>query len=302
MTRLTLFALFSLLAAGAPARADDPRDLTVQLLAQRAAAQSLAAENAQLREKLAAAEASSLSRDDLLRVNLAKVQGVARDIKAQRQTMADFEGYIRWMSGSLSAYSRYVEAGSAAAAFARYLPIPYAGQAAGFAKFVAHFALALNAASNSVEKYLKTSQQFVGAVEAVHPTQPPGARWLADIGRYADEQVLRDMGDVQGKLTTTSQLSGSILAFLEGMNQYLSSGDEYWNKTKQVVTRKDVDPKEKSFLTENVATLKTQAAWFDGRLRLFDESANRVAPSIKALLAYEELVKEIDARVAARKP
>jgi hypothetical protein len=132
--------------------------------------------------------------------------------------------------------------------------------------------------------------------------QPLNAKGVAEIGRFADEQLLRDMTDVQAKLTTTSDLSASALAFLEGMNQYLASTDEYWNKTKQFVTRKDADPKEKSYLTESVQSLKTQAAWFNARLRLFDDSTQRTAPLIKSLVAYEDLIAELDARVTRKSP
>ncbi|MBI5016029.1 MAG: hypothetical protein HZB55_11160 [Deltaproteobacteria bacterium] len=264
------------------------------------AVERLTEENARLTERVRLLEASCVNRDDLVRRNLVRLKAIARDVKAQRQPMADFEGYVRWMSGSLSSYSKYVEAGSAAASLARFLPIPYAGQAGMFAKFVAHFALSLNATSNAIEKYLKTSQQFVTRVEAIDASKPLTAKEVSELGHFADDPLLKDTADVQAKLATTSDLSASALAFLEGMNQYVGCTDEYWSKTKQLMTRKEADPKEKSYLSESSQSLRAQAASFNTRLKLFGDVATRDAPLIKSLGAFDELIREIDARVVAR--
>lgn len=302
MRRTLVFLCSFALLVPASVPAEDTPDLSAQLRQQQEAVEKLTVENGLLQARLASLETCTLGRDDLVRRYVARLQGIAKDVKPQRQAMADFESYIKWMSGSLSSYSRYVEAGSAAAALARFLPIPYAGQAGAFAKFVAHFALTLNATSNAVEKYLATSQQFIGRVEALETAPPLTTKELTELGRYGDEQLLKDMVDVRGKLTSTSELSSSALAFLEGMAQYLAGTDEYWNKTKQFITRKDADPKEKSYLTESVTGLKTQAASFNTRLKLFDDATLRSTPLIKSLGAYDELLRELDAKAAPPAP
>jgi hypothetical protein len=263
------------------------------------AVERLKVENAQLLERLRALECSSMSRGELLRRNLGRLQAIGQDVRAQRQTMADFEGYVRWMSGSLSSYSKYVEAGSAAASLAKYLPIPYAGQAGMFAKFVGHFALSLNATSNAITKYLATSQQFVARVNAIDASKPLNEKEIAELGRFADERLLAETADVSAKLATISDLSASTLAFLEAMNQYLGSADEYWSKTKQFVTRKEADPSEKSYLTEATRSLKVQAAGFNAKLRFFDDVAKKEAPLVHSLGAYAELIRELDGKRTA---
>lgn len=286
----------ALLLCAAPARAQVAEDCAGRLARAEQAASRLAEENAALKARIGLLEgAPALGRDELVRRNALRLQGIARDVKAQRQTMADFERYVKWMSGSLSSYSRYIEAGTAAATFAKYLPVPYAGQAGAFVKFAAHFALSLNATSNAIERYLQTSQQFVTRAEGLDPSKPK-EREVADLGRFADEQLLKATGDVQTKLGTVSELSASALSFLQGMEQYLSSADEAWSKTKQFVTRKDDDKKEKSFLAESIENLKVQGAAFNGRFRLFEESAGRNVPLVKSLGAYDELVRELDAK------
>ncbi|MBI5445750.1 MAG: hypothetical protein HY900_31605 [Deltaproteobacteria bacterium] len=264
--------------------------------------QQFADENARLLERLRLLEASSISREELLRRNLTRLRAVAQDVQAQRQPMADFEGHVRWMSGSLSSYSKYIEAGSAAASLAKYLPIPYAGQAGVFAKFVAHFALSLNATSNAITNYLATSQQFVNRVNGIDASKPLDTKEIAELGRFADERLLADTADVQAKLTTISELSASTLAFLEAMNQYLGSAGEYWNKTKQFVTRKEPDPNDKSYLSEAAGGLRAQAASFNAKLRLFDEVARKEAPVVKSLGAFDELIRELDGRRIAKAP
>lgn len=285
--------------AGPAARAGEPAGQgPVPVLQAADPVQRLSDENGRLLERLRQLEASSISREELLRRNLQRLQSLADDVKAQRQPMADFEGYVRWMSGSLASYSKYIEAGSTAASLARFLPIPYAGQAGAFAKFVAHFALSLNATSNAITKYLATSQHFVARVSAVDVRKPLEAKAIAELGRFAEERVLPDTADVQAKLSTVSELSGSTLAFLEAMNQYLNSAGEYWNKTKEFVTRKETEANDKSYLSEASRGLRTQAASFNAKLRLFDEVAKKDAPVIKSLAAFDELIRELDARVA----
>jgi hypothetical protein len=216
--------------------------------------------------------------------------------------MADFEGFVKWMSSNLSSYSRYVEAGSVAAGFARILPIPYAGQAGMFTKFVSHFALSLNAASVAMTKYLGSSNQFVAKVDALGPNPTGGkARDIAELSRFADEQLLKDMTDVQVKLTTTSDLSSSALSFLESLHQYLGSSDEYWNKTKSLLSRKESDKSEKGYLTSNIEGLKNRAGNFNTKLKHFDETVKRSAPQIKTLAAYDELMRDLDKKALQAK-
>ena len=65
---------------------------------------------------------------------------------------------------------------------------------------------------------------------------------------------------------------------------------------KSFITRSEVDKKEKSFLSENIQNLKNRAGNFNGKLRLFDETARKDAPLIKSLGAYEELIRELEAK------
>lgn len=260
--------------------------------------QRIIQENQQLRQKLAALEATpSLSCDLLAKRTVTRLKEVAADTKIQRQAMADFESYVKWMGGTITGYRKYIEAGSMAAGFAKVLPIPYAGQAGMFTKFVGHFALSLNSSSAAINRYLTTSQQFLTKVEAL-PADCPRTEVNALI-KFADEQLLRDMTDVQQKLSTTADLSASTLSFLESLNHYVGSSDEYWQKTKNFLKKADADKAEKGYLAENIENLKNKVQHFNGRLKAFEETARKEIPLIKSLAAYDELMRDMDAKVAA---
>lgn len=254
-------------------------------------------ENAVLRERVKLLEETpSLTCDSLSKKNIVKIREIACDLASQRQSMNDFAGYVTWMNANISGYSRYVQAGSVAASCAKFLPIPYAGQAGTFAKFVSHCALSLNDTSKAIAAYLATSQQFIARAQALDPAKA-SRKEVADLGRFADEQLLRDMEEVRRKLSGTADLSASSLSFLESLNHYVGSSDETLAKAKQLLTSsKDADKKEKGFLAENINSLKTRAEGFNGRLKLFDETSRRVAPQIKALGAYEELIRELEGK------
>jgi hypothetical protein len=278
-----------------PASADSAND-AAPAIQKEETLQALIRENTDLREKLRALESTpSISCDLLARRNLQRLREVARDTKAQRQAMADFEGFVTWMTGNLSGYAKYIQAGSVAAGFARILPIPYAGQASVLTKFVSQGILSLNATSVSINRYLVTSQQFITRVEALALVGPANPGEISELARFADSHLLKEMNDVQLKLTTTAEISTSALSFLESVNTYVGSTDEYWNKTKSLLSRKEPDKKEKSYLSESILNLRNGAGSFSAKLKAFDETAGKDAPLIKAVVAYDDLVREMGA-------
>jgi len=288
--------------ADSAAVAQAPADLSPQELLRQKDEELLALkqEHALIREKLSLLETTpSLTRETLTMKNLQRLKGVAADVKAQRQTMAEFETFVTWMTSNLSGYSRYIEAGSVAAGFARVLPIPYAGQASLFTKFVSDAAVSLGAASVSINKYLATSQQFLARVDALDPVKGANPQEVSALVRFADQDLLRGMMEVQERLVTTSHLTTSTLSFLESLNHYVGSTDEYWAKTKSLLSSDE--KKDKSFLSESTTTLRNKAQAFNGKFLLFDGTVKKAAPQIKSLVAYDDLIREIDPKVAKLK-
>jgi hypothetical protein len=220
-----------------------------------------------------------------------RLKEIAAAVKLQRQSASDFEGFVNWMSANLAGYSRYIQAGSYAAVAARVLPIPYAGQASVFTKFVAQFTLALNSASVSVANYLNSSQKFIVMADAIDPARLFDEKATTEASLFAEQRLLKDMNDAQLKLATVSDLSAGALSFLESLNHYASGTDEYWNKAKGVF-RKDIDPKEKSFISESAGTLKTQADRFNSKLKTFDEVGKKQAIAVRTLAVFDELAVE----------
>lgn len=259
---------------------------------------SLRRDNTVLREKITAMEAvPALTGEELSRMSSTRIRAIAGDIRQQRQSMRDFEAYVKWMSANLAGYSKYIEAGSFAAGFAKVLPIPYAGQASVLAKFISQGVLALNSASVSIARYLSTSGQFIAMAESVDKADADGKnRDLSAVIRFADEHLLGDMNDAREKLATTADISSSTLSFLESLNHYVSCTDEYWNKTKSFITRTEADKNEKSFLSQSIRNLRNGAAGFNARLKLFEDSAKKDEPLINSLITYDELMRAMTAK------
>jgi len=173
-----------------------------------------------------------------------KLKEINADIRAQRRTTNDFEGFVKWMSKNLAGYNSYIHAGSYAAVFARMLPIPYAGQASIFTKFVAQFTVSLNEASVSLTNYLNSSWKFIILTDAIDLSKEIDEKTVAEAALFADQQLLKDMNQAKLKLAAVSDLSSGALSFLESVNSYIGSTDEYWNRAKGLI-RKNVDPTEK---------------------------------------------------------
>jgi hypothetical protein len=255
----------------------------------------LTLDNEQLNQKLRHLESvKSIPVERLRRKKAMRLKEIAADVKVQRQSTSDFEVFVKWMSANLAGYNRYIQAGSYVAVVARVLPIPYAGQASVFAKFVAQFTVALNEASVAINNYLVSSHKFIGMADAIDPQKPEDEKAVADAALFADQKMLKDMNDAQQKLATVSDLSSGALSFLESLNHYVSGSDEYWNKVKGVF-RKDVDPKEKSYISESTGNLKSQAARFNAKLLAFGELGKKETASVKALAVYDELAAEAGA-------
>lgn len=230
---------------------------------------------------------------------LAKFHQAMDDIKVQRALIGDFERYATWMNNNLAAYSRYIQAGSAAATVAKFLPIPYAGQAAFFSKFVAQFTLSLGSTSKSLNHYLQTSQQLIDQASALDP-HSPDPKALAEVHAFADGPFLKTMLEAQHQLNSIADLSASAQAFLAGLNNYLSTGDEYLHKVKGVFKKKEDSLQEKSFLTESSGNLKTQTELFNTRLKTFETQGARISSTIKALAVYDELSAEAGTALPAK--
>ena len=228
----------------------------------------------------------------LIQKKVAQLKEIASDAKLQRQSMEDFQGFVIWMNNNLTNYTKYIKAGSYAAVVGRMLPIPYAGQASVFTKFAAQFTIALNSSSVSINSYLTSSQKFIGMVEPMDPAKPGELKGVAEASSFAEKSLLKDMNDTQMKLATVSDLSSGALSFLETLNHYMSGSDEYWNKAKGLF-RKDVDPKEKSYISESTNTLKNKAAAFNEKLISFDEHTKNQNTRIKSLVVYDELLSEL---------
>jgi hypothetical protein len=253
---------------------------------------ALRQENAMLTLKIKRLEAvACIPSEHLRQKKTQRLLEIAANVKTQRQTTSDFQGFVTWMSNNLAGYNRYIQAGSYAAVIGRMLPIPYAGQASIFTKFIAQFTVALNASSVSVSHYLASSKKFITMTEQIESSKAADDKAVMEAARFADQQLLKDMNDAQTKLATVSDLSSGALAFLGSLNHYISGTDEYWNKAKGIF-RKDVDPKEKSFISESTNNLKTQADRFNCKLKSFEELGKKETASVKALAVYDELTYE----------
>lgn len=262
---------------------------------------ALKAEQLRLEQKIREMEcAPVISSNELLIKNFQQIKALAGNTRVQRQSMADFRAFVTWMSSSLAGYEKYIYAGSVAAGFARVLPIPYAGQASMLTKFVSQGVLSLNAASGSIASYLKTSDRFLALVDAINPEHPDSAAVSAAV-RFADGELLRAMTDVQTKLRTSADISASTLSFLETLDHYVGSSDEYWAKTKAFISRDDAYKKEKSYLATSIDGLKNRAGAFNGKLQLLEETSHKDLPIIKNLAAYDDLARDIEARAKLKR-
>jgi len=295
---VSLLFLFIMLATAAGAEETPSPDM---LLRQKDDALSaLQKDNAALQEKIRALEGMPrIGREELFLKSRRRLQEIAADVKIQRQSMADFENFVKWMTTNLNGYSKYIEAGSVVAGFAKVLPIPYAGQASVLTRFISQGILSLNAASVSIARYLDTSRQFISRVESLNQSGPDGGSGeTADIARFADDRMLKDMDDVRARLASISELSASTLSFLESLNHYVGSTDAYWNKTRSIITGSEAEKKEKSYLSQSIQNLKNGAGRFNARLKIFEDSAKKDEPLVKSLVTYDELIREITAKTS----
>lgn len=236
-------------------------------------------------------ERPCLTRSVLQQRKLAKFHQALEAIKAQRALIADFERYAAWMNNNLAAYNRYIQAGSAAAAVTKFLPIPYAGQAALFSKFVAQFSQSLGTTSKALDLYLKNSQQIIEQASRLDGTKPD-PKALAELHAAAETGLVKSMEEANRQLKGIAELSSGAQAFLVGLNSYLATGDEYLNKVKGVF-KKESSHHDRNFLTESTSALKSQTELFNTRLKNFEALGTTINTTIKSLGVYDELAAEL---------
>lgn len=235
----------------------------------------------------------ALTLEELDQKRFIRLKELSKAVASQRAAMLEFEGYVKWMGGALAGYSKYVEAGSFAAGFSKYLPVPYAGQAGQLSKFIAHFALSLSETNAAVRQFLGSANHFTTSVDGLGASAKGREQEMAALTFFADQKLTREMLDLQTKLATTGELSSSALSFLLGLQQYLGSTDEYWQKTKSLVSRKDADKAEKGALAGSIDGLRGRAEEFNKRLKGYDENVRTIMPVVASLVTYEELRQDI---------
>lgn len=302
--RLILSLLVGHLLTTPPAMADENGSCESALKEKDQLLVTLQNANTQLSHKLVDLETvPAINADTLALKSQQKLCEIAVDVKNQRQSLAEFEAFVTWMTANLSGYSKYIEAGSVAAGFAKMLPIPYAGQASLLTKFISQGLITLNSASVSISRYLATSRDFVAKVDALnHAATSDKAQNAATVARFADERLRKEMNDTRIKLASISELSASTLSFLQSLNHYLGCTDEYWEKTKSFITRSDGGKKEKGFLSQSIQNLQSKAGNFNGRLKNFEKSTEKDDSLIASLRVYNELAGELSARYAVIHP
>lgn len=230
-----------------------------------------------------------ISLEQLQQKKIQRLKETAADIRIQRQSTGDFQAFFSWMSTNLAGYNKYIQAGSYAAVLAKALPIPYAGQASVFAKFIAQFTIALNNASVAISNYHTTTQRYLALMETLEKQAVPDVKTATEAEQLAVHQLVKDIQEAQTRLVVVSDLSSGALSFLESLNHYVSETDEYWNKVKGAF-RKNVDPKEKSYLSESTDNLRNQASRFNAKLKSFDELGKKEIAGVKSLATYNELI------------
>ncbi len=118
-----------------------------------------------------------------------------QQIIQQRAQVAEMERYAAWMRTTIVSYNKYIQAGSTAAAISRFLPIPYAGQAAIFSKLLAQFSANLTSTSLALNRYGTTAQELQLKISKL----PANSSELRDIQllsvyTYADQVFLPSHG------------------------------------------------------------------------------------------------------------
>ncbi len=242
-----------------------------------------------------------LTASELAGRNRKLLSDLAGQVRIQRQTMADFSGFVTWLSDSLDGYNKYLQASALAANLLKVLPIPYAGQASLFTKFAAQGVVSLNTTSAAITKYLGTSQLFLSRVEALEKSSPASPAEISALARFADEHLLKETADVQTRLASTGDLSISVLGFLEGVNGYLGSADQYWAKTKAFVSRNEDAAKEKGYLSTSIVGLRDRASSFTKRLQTFKDLSQKNDPLVRTVRVYDALANELAAPAVAGK-
>ncbi len=236
-----------------------------------------------------------ISETRLVQKQILLLKDIAADTKLQRQPIEEFQGFVSWMNQNLAGYNKYIKAGSYAAVVGRMLPVPYAGQAAVFTKFAAQFTIALNNASVAMNAYLKSSQKFISLADSLDPALPDNHKVTVEAATFADTVLLKDMNSTHDTLNTVAELSAGALSFLETVNHYVSGTDEYWNKAKGLL-HKDVDQKEKSYISESINSLKNKAVTFNNKLTAFEALTRKQAARVKSLAVYDELIAELSVK------
>lgn len=259
-----------------------------------------ASSQSQCEEQLLAAQKRltkpSIAQEQLEQKTAQFAAQISANLKEQKSGFAEFENFLRWMSGSLTGYEKALHTSAQIAAVTKFLPIPYAGQASGFAKFAANFTLQLSNAGGALQKMQDAAQKYqklLGEYEA----NPTSAN-LSNCIKFADETLVPTIHDTAEKLEKIGQMSASMLGFLGAIDGYLQNADEMLGRAKSLLGG-DVTA-DRAQMQQKSGLLRSKLDIFDKRCKALQELAKKESQLAKNAQFLIQLSSQLSPTMAAK--
>jgi hypothetical protein len=219
------------------------------------------------------------------------LSNIATLLREDKKNIDAFDGFMGAMKLTVNSYSEMIKSSVYISNVVKFLPIPYAGEISNTTKLISKTALDLNGASESLDRYKKSSASFLESFSKLDPKNASSTE-LAKLATFADTKLLKDAQDLELSLHKISDSTAMMAATTQSISDALDTTGNYLNHAKSLVgfsQDQSASSTDKTKVTQNKNSINTKMAQLNQKIASLQHSADSYRLNIEKARIYSDL-------------
>lgn len=232
-----------------------------------------------------------LTQQQLNRYSYEALSNVAALLREDKKNIDTFDGFIGAMKLTVNNYSDMIKSSVYISNVVRFLPIPYSGEISNTTKLISKTALDLNGASEALDRYKKSSTDFLDTFGKLDPKTATSLE-LANLASYADTKLLKDAQNLELSLHKISESTTVMAATAQSISDALDTTGGYLSHAKSLVgfsTQQDTSSLDKTKVAQSKNSISTKILQLNQKVSALEHSADSYRLNIEKAHIYSDL-------------
>jgi hypothetical protein len=216
---------------------------------------------------------------------------VAVMLKEDKKNIDSFDSFIGAMKLTVNSYTDMIKSSVYISNVVKFLPVPYAGEISNTTKLISKTALSLNGASESLDRYKKSSTYYLESFAKLDPATA-STEDLLKLATFADTTLLTDAQDLENSLHKISESTAMMAATTQSISDALDTTGNYLNHVKSLVSFSQdqaVSGVDKRTVTQNKSSITTKMLQLNQKIAALEHTAQSYHESIVKAHIYSNL-------------